>query len=299
MRFNREARRLVGHAARGDRRCASSSHEGGYSDYFVERLIVPQASAVWSADPDQMWSFPAALPRRVLRQPRRAQLRGRPAWRTVTGGSRRYVEALIAPFRDRIRLSAPVRAIVRPRTAGRRSGSTAAAERFDEVVLAVALRPGAAHACRPQPTPSARCSARSPTSATRPFCTPTRALLPRRRAAPGELELPPGRRAPRGRTTVTYGMNRLQSLDAGARLLVTLNRTDAIDPPTVIRTIEYAHPVFTPAASPPRARWAEISAASAPTTAAPTGAGDSTRTASGRRCESPKRSADAARSPAR
>ena len=45
-----------------------------YSRAFVERLIVPQASAVWSADPAQMWSFPGALPGRVLRQPRDARI---------------------------------------------------------------------------------------------------------------------------------------------------------------------------------------------------------------------------------
>ena len=68
VRFNREARKLVGSGGRGPslRRFLA---DGGYSDYFVERLLVPQASAVWSADPAQMWSFPGGLPRRVLRQP--------------------------------------------------------------------------------------------------------------------------------------------------------------------------------------------------------------------------------------
>ena len=61
----------------------------------------------------------------------------------------------------------------------------------------------------------------------------------------GELELPPDR-ASRGRTTVTYDLNRLQSLGADRDLLVTLNRTEAIDPAAVIRVIDYAHPVFTP-----------------------------------------------------
>ena len=34
---------------------------------------------------------------------------GRPRWRSIVGGSRRYVDALVAPFRDRIRLATPVR----------------------------------------------------------------------------------------------------------------------------------------------------------------------------------------------
>ena len=58
-------------------------------------------------------------------------LTGRPQWRTVTGGSRRYVEALTAPFADRIRLDTPVRAIERFEDRVEVDG-----ERFDEVVIA-------------------------------------------------------------------------------------------------------------------------------------------------------------------
>ena len=65
---------------------------------------------------------------------------------------------------------------------------------------------------------------------------------------------------PTGRTTVTYHMNRLQSLDADREFLVTLNRTEAIDPDKVIRVIDYAHPVYTPEGSARRRRrWEEIS----------------------------------------
>ena len=56
-------------------------------------------------------------------------------------------------------------------------------------------------------------------------------------------------------------MNRLQSLGADRGFFVTLNRTEAIDPAAVIRTIDYAHPVFTPAGVAAQGRWAEISGA--------------------------------------
>ena len=79
-------------------------------------------------------------------------------------------------------------------------------------------------------------------------------------------------------------MNRLQSLGADREFFVTLNRSEAIDPDAVIRTIDYAHPVFTPEGVAAQGRWAEISGSGGRTTAAPTGAGASTRTASGRRC---------------
>ena len=56
-------------------------------------------------------------------------------------------------------------------------------------------------------------------------------------------------------------MNRLQSLDADREFCVTLNRSEAIDPAKVLRTIAYAHPVFTTAGRLAQARHAEISGA--------------------------------------
>jgi uncharacterized protein len=54
-------------------------------------------------------------------------------------------------------------------------------------------------------------------------------------------------------------MNHLQRLDADRDFCVTLNRTEAIDPAKVIRTIDYAHPVFTDRGVRTQARHAAIS----------------------------------------
>jgi hypothetical protein len=73
----------------------------------------------------------------------------------------------------------------------------------------------------------------------------------------GELELPPARE-PTGETTVTYHMNRLQALTADREFCVTLNRTDAIDPAKILRTIAYATPC-SPRGARAQARHHEIS----------------------------------------
>jgi predicted NAD/FAD-binding protein len=65
---------------------------------------------------------------------------------------------------------------------------------------------------------------------------------------------------PSDRTTVTYHINRLQSLRAEQEYCVTLNRTAEIDPARVIRTISYAHPVYTTGGVKAQARIEEISA---------------------------------------
>jgi uncharacterized protein len=254
-RFNREARKLVGKRGGGPslRRFLA---DGGYSEYFVERLLVPQASAVWSADPRQMWSFPAGFLAEFFDNHRVLQLRARPSWRSITGGSRRYVEALVEPFRQRVHLRTPVRRILRD-AGGVVIGLDDASERFDEVVIAVhsdrALRmlvdPSRAESEVLGAIPYQRNEAVLHSDAT---------VMPRRRTAWASWNYHLTER-PAGRTTVTYDMNRLQSLGADRDLFVSLNMTESIDPAAVIRVIDYSHPVFRPAGVAAQDRWAEIS----------------------------------------
>ncbi|HYN49485.1 MAG TPA: NAD(P)-binding protein, partial [Thermoleophilaceae bacterium] len=83
-RFNREAPALVGLNGTGPT-LLDFLDEGGYSSEFVERLIVPQASAVWSADPRDMRHFPASLLAEFFQNHGLFGLTGRPNWRTVKG----------------------------------------------------------------------------------------------------------------------------------------------------------------------------------------------------------------------
>src|SRR3954452_10781130 len=107
-----------------------------YSRDFVERLIVPQASAVWSADPDQLWNFPARFLAQFFANHGMLGFRDRPSWRPVTGVSRRYVEALTAGWGERLRLNTPVVAVERFPDKVDVTPAGGAAERFDEVVIA-------------------------------------------------------------------------------------------------------------------------------------------------------------------
>ncbi len=256
-RFNRAARALLA----GEEAGPSLGHwleRQRFSRPFIEKLIVPQASAVWSADPYQMWSFPARFMAEFFDNHGMLALRNRPCWKTIRGGSASYVEALACRLDGQIRLSTPVAAVtrhpehvlVRPRGAD--------AERFDQVVLAThsdqALAMLGDATDREHELLGA--IAYQPNEAV--LHTDT-ALLPRRRRAWASwnyhLIEPPG-----SRSTVTYHMNRLQSLQAEREFCVTLNHSDAIDPAQVIRKIAYAHPVFNADAIKAQGRYDEIGA---------------------------------------
>ena len=224
-----------------------------FSRPFIDRLIVPQASAVWSADPHQMWSFPARFLAEFFDNHGMLSVRDRPRWRTVRGGSARYVEALTGAVPRPAAAGHPVRSVRRDpdHVLSRPRGGEA--ERFDEVVLATHSDQALALLPTP-PTASTRSWARSPTSANEAVLHTDVRMLPRRRRAWASWNYHLTDQ-PRTETTVTYHMNRLQSLRRRGEFCVTLNRTDRDRPRAVIRTIDYSHPVYTAAGVRAQARF--------------------------------------------
>ena len=255
VRFNRDARELL--ASEENPSLREWLAVGGYSRAFVERLIVPQAAAVWSADPAQMWSFPARFLLEFFDNHGMLGFRERPRWRTITGGSRRYVDALTRPWRDRLRLSTPVTEITRHPDHVAVSSRESESERFDAVVIATHSDQALALLGDPSERERELLGA-IPYQSNEAVLHTDRSLLPRRRRAwaSWNYHLDQG---VTGRCTVTYHMNRLQSLRADREFCVTLNRTAAIDPERIIRTIQYAHPVYTPAGVAAQSRHHEIS----------------------------------------
>jgi uncharacterized protein len=254
-RFQRAARRLLQSDADPSLREWLAGQE--LSAAFVERVIVPQAAAVWSADPAQMWAFPARFLVRFFDHHGMLGLRDRPKWRVVSGGSRSYVEALVRPFRGRLRLATPVRAVHRLEDGVEVTPRGGAPERFDAVVLAVHADQALAMLADPNVRERELLGAfpYQPNEAV--LHTDVR-LLPRRRRAWASWNYHLAEHAS-GPAQVTYHMNRLQSLRADREFCVTLNRTEAIDPAAIIRRIAYSHPVFTTAGMAAQARHGEIS----------------------------------------
>jgi uncharacterized protein len=255
LRFQREARALLW--SDGDPSLGDWLERGRYSRPFIDRLIVPQAAAVWSADPRQMWTFPARFLVEFFDNHGMLGLRDRPRWRTIAGGSHRYVDALVRAWRARLRLATPVASIARHPEHVAITPRGGDPERFDHVVLATHSDQALALLADPSDREHELLRA-IPYQANEAVLHTDPRLLPRRRRAWASwnyhlLD------QPTGKPTVTYHMNRLQSLRAERELCVTLNRSEAVDPNHVIRTIAYAHPVYTGAGQAAQARHGEIS----------------------------------------
>lgn len=255
-RFNREARALIGMNGTAPS-LGAWLEEQGFSQHFIERLIVPQAAAVWSADPEQMWSFPASFMAEFFDNHGMYSLRGRPKWRTVAGGSRSYVEAISAPWRQRVRLGAAVRRIERGPGGVRIEADGCESEEFDEVVIATHSDQALALLADPSEAERELLGA-IPYQRNEAVLHTDQTMMPRRRAAWSSWNFHLGAE-PRAGSTVTYWMNNLQRLRAEREYLVTLNRGEEIDPAKVLRRFEYDHPVYTAAGVAAQGRHAEIS----------------------------------------
>ena len=255
LRFNREAPALL--EQEQDSSLDDYLRAGRYSREFIDHYILPMAAAIWSAEPAIMGQMPARFFVRFFKNHGLLSVKDRPQWRVITGGSRCYVEALVAPFRERIRLNCPVEWLRRQAGQVEIKPVGGAVEYFDQVIIAT----HSDQALRLLADPSAQ---EREILGALPYQendvvlhTDTR-LLPQRRLAwaAWNYHLPA---QPRDRVAVTYNMNILQGLEAPQTFCVTLNRSDAIDPARMLYRTTYHHPVFTTAGVQAQARRAEIS----------------------------------------
>lgn len=258
LRFNGMAEALV--AADPSVTLGDFLAANGFSGPMVEDYLLPMAGAIWSAEPARILAFPASQFGRFCRNHGLLQVEGRPQWRTVTGGSREYVRALLRPIRDRLLLDTPVEWVQR---------------HADRVVVKARGRPAADYdqvifACH---SDQALALLRDPTDAEREVLgaitwqdndavlhTDTR-RLPRRRRAWAAWNYHRDPASAPGRVSVTYDLTRLQSLPTRRQFLLTLNDDNTVDPRSILHRQTYSHPVFDAAALRAQDRHAEISGA--------------------------------------
>ncbi len=221
------------------------------------RFVVPLAAALWSLAPARCGEFPAIAYLRFLDQHGMLSPLRPLRWHTIVGGSRRYVDALVARLqttgRFALRLATPVARIERDA-----AGITVRAgdeQRFDRIVVATHADTALALIAEPS-ADEQRVLGAFRYSRNRTVLHTDRALLPRRRAAHAAWNYVAD--ADTSRVAVTYSMTRLQGLP-DAPYLVTLNpRTQ---PAGVLHEVDFAHPQLDRAALAAQTELARLSGA--------------------------------------
>lgn len=231
---------------------------GRYSDAFIELHLLPMGAAVWSTGLDDFASFPAQSLLRFLDNHGLLGIGDRPQWRTVEGGSRRYVEAIIDRFAGRVELGWPVERVVPhsptdPRPAPVEIVSARGRRSHDAVILACHSDQAAKLLAGGQPEAEAVLGAIGYLPNEAVLHTDT-SFLPRaeRARAAWNYHIAGDREQP----TLTYDLTTLQRLTGRHRYLVTINPDR--QPQGEIERIAYAHPQFDLAAIEAQTRWEQI-----------------------------------------
>jgi predicted NAD/FAD-binding protein len=258
LRFNREAPALAHAPVGAEPSLADVLAAGRYGRRFIEDYLLPMGAAIWSTDPARMLDFPARFFVRFLLNHGMLSIDDRPVWRTIRGGSARYVERLVRPFRDRVRTDTPVEWIRRFPGHAVVKARGLAPESFDAVFLACHADQALALLADPGAAEREVLGA-LPYQENEAVLHTDTSLLPRARRAWAAWNYHAGGGG--GPVALTYNMNILQRLDSRHTWCVTLNRGDAIDPRRVVRRIVYHHPLFTPAGVAAQARQRELNVA--------------------------------------
>jgi len=225
----------------------------GYSRFFVDFYLVPMGSAIWSMPKARLLEFPTGFFVRFFSNHGMLTVDDRPQWHVVEGGSRAYVDALVAPFRDRIRLSTPIRSVRRRAT----HVELEPGGRFDEVILACHSDQALRLLADPTDTEREVLGA-LPYQPNEVVLHTDASLLPRRRRAWAAWNYHVGGDDERP-VAVTYNMNELQSLRTRKTYCVTLNRGDDVDSARVLGRFRYDHPVYSLAGIRAQARHGDVS----------------------------------------
>lgn len=248
LRFNRQGKRVLAGLQPAATTLGDFLDRHHYSRAFRVRYLLPMAAAIWSAPTRDLLAFPLVSFLHFYDNHGLLDLRNRPQWRTVCGGSQRYVQVVAELLGPRLRVDCPVAKVTRePGSVHVRlhSGET---DSFDQVVFA----------CHADTTLNllADADARERQllgafhfQSNRAVLHTDPQLMPRRRGVWSCWNHLADRAEVSGqRVSVTYWVNRLQGIEGAQNYFVSLNPLHQPAPESVIREIDYDHPVFDTAA---------------------------------------------------
>lgn len=225
-----------------------------YSKSFIEDHLAPMGAAIWSSDAVDILEYPARSFIKFFKNHGLVQLKDRPQWRTVIGGSREYVKKLTQEFRDKIHTNTLVTSVRRKPAGVEIFLANGQVRVFDQVVFACHSDQALALLSDPNDH-EAQCLSRMRYSKNQVILHTDKSWLPKRKAAWASWNYIEPSKAYEGcRPAITYWMNRLQHLPVETPVMVTLNPFAEINSDDVLGRYDYEHPIFDAASHEARAQ---------------------------------------------
>ena len=256
VRFHQHAPVLLANGLDDATTVKQFGRQYAYSKQFIEDYLVPLGASLWSAPARTFGEFPIRFVLEFLNNHCMLQVKNRPQWKTVTGGSRQYIKPMTSGFSNRIRLNQGVKLVCRLRRGIQIRFISGPSETFDEVIIAT----HADQAIRLLDQPEAdelELLQQFPYQDNETVLHTDTTVLPDRKQAWASWNY----RIPatdKSHVSVTYNMNKLQGLETDKTYCVSLNQTASIDPTKIIRKFMYHHPLFLPGRQSAQARHKEL-----------------------------------------
>ena len=217
--------------------------QGNYSQAFLDDHLMPFAAAIWSAAPDTMLDYPAAAFIRFCQNHGLLQITKRPQWRTVSGGSRCYVDKVRdAVGAQNVRVNFAVASVDRDERGVRVLAESGEVVHADHVVMATHADQALAVLDEPTAQECALLGAFAYESNHAVLHTDI-TFMPKRKRAWCSWNYVEAKAVP-GKVCVSYWMNLLQNLTSKLDYFVTLNPSSMPASSTLIAESRYDHPVF-------------------------------------------------------
>ena len=244
MRFNDESPVLLRNGIDDKITVAEFAKQNKYSEKFIEYYLIPLGASLWSSPAGHFRSFPIKFVLEFLDNHCMLQVNDRPQWRTVIGGSCKYIEPLTKGYSEKIHLNKSVVSVTRKNNQVELMLSSGITELFDEVILATHADTSRHLVKNIEPEENNMLEIFKYQYNEAILHTDTCILPDNKRAwASWNYRIPA---TEKDYASVSYNMNMLQGIESEKIYNVSLNQSEQIDQDKIIRRIHYYHPIFQP-----------------------------------------------------
>jgi predicted NAD/FAD-binding protein len=244
LRFYKESDQMLHEPDLNEISLGELLQKHGYGKQFIYNHLLPMGAAIWSTPVDQMLQYPAGSFLRFCKNHGLVQLKERPQWRTVVGGSKNYVKKIAAELEGKIQLNSRIHRIIRTPQQVIIEDHHGNRQYFDDVVLACHSDQALALLDNPS-AEEKELLEQFPYQRNIAYLHMDESMMPQRKAAWSSWNyLSEGARDQSQQVSVTYWMNMLQPINTETPLFVSLNPVREPEKGSIIRTFFYDHPTF-------------------------------------------------------
>jgi len=211
-----------------------------------EDYLYPMVAAIWSCSTRQASEFPLQFFLKFFLNHGLLDIKNRPQWYVLQGGSHSYINPLIAGFRGQVKLDCKVQRITRRETGvslHMTDQDGEHTEKFDQVIIACHSDQALRMLSDPTPEESAVLGAIG-YQENDVILHSDASIMPKNKRAWASWNFLAGATNSNEAPVITYCMNILQGLTEQEPLLVTLNGRDKIAPDRILQEFSYSHPVY-------------------------------------------------------